>query len=88
MLALIWPLAFEGTTFAFNGLPQMTRPSCCLERTSFFLGLPVYHLDQPCKDKSLYNSMERAKLMGMKPDKQEDVEKIILFWPQCTLWIR
>ena len=27
--------------------------------------------------------------LGMKPNKkQEDVEKIILFWPQCTLWIR
>ena len=80
MLALIWPLAFEGTTFAF----KWPAP----DDEAIFLGLPVYHLDQPCKDKSLYNSMERAKLMGMKPDKQEDVEKIILFWPQCTLWIR
>ena len=89
MLALLWPLAFERTTFALKRcLPQMTRPPCCLERTSFHHGLPAYNLDQLYKDKSLYTSMERAKLLGKKPDKQEDVEKIILFWPQCTLWIR
>ena len=58
----------------------MTRPSSCTERTSFFL-------DQLNKDKFIHSSQERTKLLGKKPDKQEDVEKIILFWPQCTLCI-
>ena len=67
----------------------MTRPPCCLERTSFHHGLPAYNLDLPCKNMPLYTSMEKVKLLSKKPDKkQEDVEKIILFWPQCTMWVR
>ena len=62
----------------------MTRPSCCLERTFFFLGWPAYYLNQPSKDKSLNTSLEEAKLMGKKPYKQEDMEKIILSGPECT----
>ena len=52
--------------------------------------MPAFYLAQPCNDKSLYISKKKVKLLGKKPDRQEDVEKIILFWPQCTLdqiWI-
>ena len=59
LLSGLWPLT--RTTFALKRcLPQMTRPPCCLERTSFHHGLPAYNLDQLYKDKSLYTSMERG----------------------------
>ena len=82
MLAFTWPQAFDKDYICIKRcLPQMTRPSSCTARTYIFL-------DQFNKDKFLHFSEETTKLLGKKPDKLEDVEKIILFVPKCTLWIR